>query len=508
MPITLQDAIERAKLAADEEGLLSSGTYDQLVDALKFEDKYAFTMALVDIGIVPKHGGRANIAHMREVLAFDAESVDHPGEESEDFDAVDAFSTVAQQFVQSPGGVWLPSEFTEDEQPPKIEDFGEEGSIDVDFDEEGKSVQPADFVDTDEVDYIVNTLENSGVYVDKEGNVTIYAQNIPGLYMDKLPLTAVPMEKALHRLNSDANAIDAEQARISSLQDVLSSIGSVSEDYSSKVTEIIDSLETFKYSDKVPDENLRSIGEGLKSLKDYLHESNLDDVYKDLGSSGDLVSDLQARLDIYYQSQYDKYDEKLRVIDALERLSAIRNEDPKKFEEIVGEIGGVVAMFRQVAQMLDIGYDQDDIFGEIPKNGSLEVDIGTDHLQDIIMDHPAYGVYGEDLIYLFFSNVVGEDNILNQDEFSVLYDDLSRKYELSPAGYQDFVVKIAVEPGMGLDAYIGLWVWDKGAPEIGESGGYEIGDYEVVEDTSDIARMIIEAVNNIIDDTLVPELEG
>ncbi|HUV59107.1 MAG TPA: hypothetical protein VMW09_03240, partial [Desulfatiglandales bacterium] len=112
MPITLQDAIERAKLSSDEEGLLSSYMYDQLVDALKYEDKYAFTMALVDIGIIPKHGGRDNVAHMKEVLAYDADLVEEESSEKVGSNLVEELSKIAQQFVQSPGGVWQPSTFT------------------------------------------------------------------------------------------------------------------------------------------------------------------------------------------------------------------------------------------------------------------------------------------------------------------------------------------------------------------------------------------------------------
>ena len=521
MPITLQDAIERAKLSSDEEGLLSSYMYDQLVDALKYEDKYAFTMALVDIGIIPKHGGRDNVAHMKEVLAYDADLVEEESSEKVGSNLVEELSKIAQQFVQSPGGVWQPSTFTEDPAPePEQEEMigdPDQYSVDVNFDE--KPVTPDEFVDTDEADYIINTLENAGVSVSPDGSVTLYSQNIPGLYMNEVPLKAIPLEKAIQSFNSDANKIDKEQQRIGEFQDALaalttnlSGLENSTDEFNSKLLTGLETLESFKYTPKSKDENLRSIGENLVSLRDYLSQnsSNIEELTHALNVYNrpieEIIQDLQSRLDNYYQTQYDKYDEKLRVVDALERLSDIRFRDPKMFEGIVKSIGGIVGMFRQVGQMFNDGYSSEFMESD-PQNGSLEISIGIDYLQDVIMDHPSYDKYGEDLIYLFFSNLVGEDDILNQDEFEWLYDKLSTGFGLVFAGSQAPEVKIEVVSGYSLEAFIGKWTWNPGASELNESGYYEIEEYESVDDMGGIASAVREGILEVIDESLLSEME-
>jgi hypothetical protein len=66
--ITLQDAIERAKLAADESGILSSYMYDELLHQLGVDEQYAFTMALVDLGIQTKMGSDEGMKAMSKVI--------------------------------------------------------------------------------------------------------------------------------------------------------------------------------------------------------------------------------------------------------------------------------------------------------------------------------------------------------------------------------------------------------------------------------------------------------
>lgn len=66
--INLQDAIERAKLASDNDGLLSSYTYEQIVQELEEADRHAFTMALVDLGINTRRGSKSNFEHISKVI--------------------------------------------------------------------------------------------------------------------------------------------------------------------------------------------------------------------------------------------------------------------------------------------------------------------------------------------------------------------------------------------------------------------------------------------------------
>lgn len=54
--ISLSDAVERARTMAGDDGLLNQESYDVLVEKLDETDRYAFTMALLDNGILTRTG--------------------------------------------------------------------------------------------------------------------------------------------------------------------------------------------------------------------------------------------------------------------------------------------------------------------------------------------------------------------------------------------------------------------------------------------------------------------
>lgn len=54
--ISLSDAVERARTMAGDDGLLYQESYDLLVSKLDETDRYAFTMALLDNGILTRTG--------------------------------------------------------------------------------------------------------------------------------------------------------------------------------------------------------------------------------------------------------------------------------------------------------------------------------------------------------------------------------------------------------------------------------------------------------------------
>ena len=119
--ITLQDAIERARLGADDDGLLGSYLYDQIVQQLAQEDKYAFTMALVDLGIHTKLGTHQTYQAMRKILAddYDPRDLDKEDEEEDD-DLVDSFVKAAQAFRrQTPSGLWVPDSYEVGDEIPQ-----------------------------------------------------------------------------------------------------------------------------------------------------------------------------------------------------------------------------------------------------------------------------------------------------------------------------------------------------------------------------------------------------
>lgn len=102
--IELQDAIERAKLAADEDGILSAYTYDQIVHELNDGDKHAFTMALVDLGINTRRGSVESLAAIAKVLYNDdeglAEGPEEGSGEGRQAQVLDDFHKAAQGLIK------------------------------------------------------------------------------------------------------------------------------------------------------------------------------------------------------------------------------------------------------------------------------------------------------------------------------------------------------------------------------------------------------------------------
>jgi hypothetical protein len=66
--ITMEDAIERARLAADDDNLLSQEMYNRLCSQLNDAEKYAFTIGLVDLGIQTKLGTKESRKIVAKVL--------------------------------------------------------------------------------------------------------------------------------------------------------------------------------------------------------------------------------------------------------------------------------------------------------------------------------------------------------------------------------------------------------------------------------------------------------
>ena len=344
--ITLQDAIERVKLAADEDGILSSYTYDQIIDQLPDEERYSFTMALVDYGIRTKVGKKSHFLEMRKILADDFYDDDEEDEFSDGEE--DEWDKAAQRFVQRPEGLWVPSDMEDSEEeleePSEAAEFApshEEGVGGL-VDEEVPQKPSMEFTQKSP-NWAVEVLEGAGIYVDAQGNVSLYQNNVPGIYTKQIPLPPMPLEKAIGRLEMEADNIDKEQTRIEQLQDTLASLGSglkgldqMSDELRGKLQEGAQGLEEFKYSDQSTDENIRGIAQGLSRMRQYFEQD-----ISEVETYENDISELQKRLDSYFQTQYDKYDEKLESIAALEYLWDLKSTDPVEFEDTVKGIGGI-----------------------------------------------------------------------------------------------------------------------------------------------------------------------
>lgn len=72
MTITLDEAIESAKLSAGKERILRQQHYVDLLNRLPEEERYTFTMALAELNIGPRTGNKAASAAVAEFLRQDA----------------------------------------------------------------------------------------------------------------------------------------------------------------------------------------------------------------------------------------------------------------------------------------------------------------------------------------------------------------------------------------------------------------------------------------------------
>ena len=487
--IELQDAIERAKLAADDSGYINSYTYDQLIDQLQTEDQYAFTMALVDLGIHTKLASKA-YSEISDVIYEDCED-----EFDRKVDIVEEFVKSAQQYVQSPGGLWVPDTYQDQQdqqeeqtQDPEYESFLEETPfVYPDQSQIQQTVEPEFVPSETDTTQLINILEQSGMSIDQNGNVTLYQQNVPGLYTEKIPLKPMPIEKAIDRVNSEANSIDKEQSRIESLQDILSSLNTdfqeiemTSQDLLEKFDESFNNLEQFRYSERSTDENIRSIAEGLSSVRQYLEQvaPTLDDFRSGLGQHAGTIADLQGRLDTYFQMQYEMYDQKLDLINALSELKNLKDNNPQEFQNVIQGVGGVSAsMFIQAFEE-----------AHQPEYGSLEVEVGFYWLKDLFESvEPGRGDYHAE-------RFIAEGGFNTDDD---LKDSLAEHYDLDVPEdfYNDIDVNFNYVSGSDVEAEKGMWYYEDPDPDVGIRGGWVIEDMIPVNDIDFLKNELSETVN-------------
>ena len=157
--IELQDAIERAKLAADTGNMLASYTYDQISKQLDPKDLHAFTMSLLDLGIHAKYGSMDDESHMAHVLAMG-------NEVDEDTASNNRRMSIVEEFVQAAQGGKL-DDTTGDDQMGNVSDKLKIAMLNVEaqlesFDEPDRPSVPEFGSITVEigVDWIRNTFES------------------------------------------------------------------------------------------------------------------------------------------------------------------------------------------------------------------------------------------------------------------------------------------------------------------------------------------------------------
>jgi len=343
--IDLQDAVERARLMAGDDGLLSQYSYNMLIDELDDTERHAFTMALVDLGIL------ARVANV-EAKSFLHNTEDHLIDDIYTYeDILDDFTKVSQYAQDTESGLWVPESSWGDDEEWDLTDSDLEYIYDV-GDYEKYNIE--------EVDKVRDTLEFAGLSVSPDGMVSFYQSAIPGIYKDKLP-QKMPLETAMAYYDQSLDATDKEQTRIDELLDLLSRLTSQTYDLEYS----LDQLENYKFSPGSKSEIIQNIYNGLEGVKTSIGEGRWDSAQTNL-------DDIKRVVDDYSAEQYEKYDNQLVVVDALDKLMSLRDENPEAFEMAISGLGGVSA---RKAQEMEGGWE-DVIF--IPVESSNVQEFGYD----------------------------------------------------------------------------------------------------------------------------------
>lgn len=302
--ITLDDAVERAKLMSDSSGLLSQQSYKLLYDALDEKDRYAFNMALVDHGIIAK-SANTNIEQIRNKFG----KLNRQIEVSE---VITYESFIREGLVKSARKIV--SQF----------DVDESGQVSY-----GGVSQETSTVDTQEVERMRNVLESIGLSVSQDGKVSFYKSSLPGIYTDRLP-QSMPLETAVGYYNQIASTSSSEEQRANQLLDYLSQISSTAD----TIESILANLKTYRFSPKSQSELVRGIAEGLSSLSGFLSNGKKEDLMKTL-------ENLKEQVEQYSFDQGAKAESYKSIFEVLNQLQGYKNSEPELYNAVVKGLGGV-----------------------------------------------------------------------------------------------------------------------------------------------------------------------
>ena len=290
--ITLTDAIERAKLSADEGGILSQTFYNMLMNQIDEKDVHPLTMALVENGIMVRTSSltREAIEARRRALYWDVDEGAPPYKEDE--------AAVAEMFPEE-----IPEDMSE----------------------------------------IREVLENAGIAVSPDGTVSFYKTNIPGIYTDKLP-QALPLSTAISLWEQKLEIADGEKVRVKNIQDSLARLKAqvderVKTNKTPKISEIgasLTELEEYGFDPRSRSEITQSISGVIENIFETVMSNNW------MGAVT-AIDEAQGVLDEYVGSQDSTYESDLYVWDALDKLVQLQESDPAAFEKSVGGLGGLAA---------------------------------------------------------------------------------------------------------------------------------------------------------------------
>jgi len=300
----LDEALERARLLADDSLYLNEQSYELLVDKIDEEDLYPFTMGLVERGIVVKNATQRTAQSVEEKLV-----------------------KAAQSFTQqTPAGLWVPENYEDldgdPDEPPEDSDYES-------FLESTPFVWPHDNPEVD-ISSLRDTLENAGIRITPEGTVEMYQAHIPGIYTDKLPQGPLPLDIAVKYFDQLLDSTDIEQGKLDGLLDLLTRL----DNQTGGLQQSISELDAYKFSPASRSESSQAISGGLDELRRLISEGNWNGAQRATESLVGTVED-------YAGDRYGAYDESLAVLDALDRLADLQAEDPATYQKAIEGLGGM-----------------------------------------------------------------------------------------------------------------------------------------------------------------------
>lgn len=381
MSITLSDAIGRAELISEEEGHLKQESYNMLIRSLSKEDVYPFTMAMVERDIGVRTGSNnTNIEIMKEIISEDKNMEDTTESKNDIFNK---FSTVAQRFVQKEdGGLWVPEEYDipyEEEDPQLSLELDDTEEITEEDIEEEWTIE--EYEELQDVRDIQEKLELSGVSINPDGTVSFYKSNIPGLYTDRNPMKPMSLEKAFQYFERSMSSVDREQTKVNNLLNILSKLDS--QVYDMEFT--LEELDKFKYDSSSRSRDIQDISLSLEEVKEFINEG-------DWNGSQRALNELKSMLDIYTESQRNKYEGSISILETLNNLMDIQEHEPEKFEQISKGLGSLPRAAR---------INERTVF----------IDVGTNKIKDIISESADPSTNQEEVYNEFISTLTEGEEI-------------------------------------------------------------------------------------------------
>jgi hypothetical protein len=311
--ITLEDAIERAKLAADDSGHLGQSFYNMLVNQVDETEIYPLTMALSEVGIMVRTGSA-----VVEEDPFEMEAESGAEVKPAKF-PVNFSNSVTLEKKKTGPAKKVRSKFLR-------------------FLRRGQELES-----TEDVSDIRSVLESTGISVSSDGMVSMYTSNIPEIYTDRLP-QAFPLDVAVQLWEQRLEIADNEQGRVKALQDAIARLRvQVKERAETGTTPRISEIEASLRELEDYGFNLVSTSEISQSIATLIE--NIFEMVMSSNWTGAIstIDDAQITLEEYAAQQNSDYEVGMFVWDALDRLQNLQYSNPDAFDAATSNLGGLAA---------------------------------------------------------------------------------------------------------------------------------------------------------------------